>query len=47
MGTLPGVTASIGMAQMRQGDSLISLISRADRALYRAKQRGRNQVCRA
>lgn len=47
MGTLPGVTASIGLAQMRQGDSLISLISRADRALYRAKQRGRNQVCRA
>ncbi|MCJ8169656.1 GGDEF domain-containing protein [Atopomonas sediminilitoris] len=47
MGTLPGVTASIGIAQMRTGDSLISLISRADRALYRAKEGGRNRLCRA
>lgn len=42
VGVLPGVTVSIGMAQMRPKDSLQSLIARADSALYRAKQQGRN-----
>lgn len=42
VGVLPGVTVSIGLAQMRLKDSLESLIARADSALYRAKQQGRN-----
>jgi diguanylate cyclase (GGDEF)-like protein len=44
-GALPGVTISIGVAQMKPKDSLESLISRADKALYRAKQDGRNRLC--
>lgn len=44
-GILPGVTVSIGMAQMRPKDSLQNLISRADQALYQAKQQGRNCLC--
>ncbi|MDH4580604.1 GGDEF domain-containing protein [Pseudomonas sp. BN415] len=39
------VTTSIGLAQMHPDDSLDSLIGRADRGLYRAKQSGRNCVC--
>ncbi|WP_271103221.1 sensor domain-containing diguanylate cyclase [Pseudomonas tohonis] len=39
------VTVSIGLAEMHQDDSLHSLIGHADRALYRAKQAGRNRVC--
>ena len=42
VGVLPGVTVSIGLAPMRPRDSLESLIARADGALYRAKQSGRN-----
>ncbi|WPC04184.1 GGDEF domain-containing protein [Pseudomonas benzenivorans] len=41
-GVLPGVTVSIGLALMRQRDELSDLIARADSALYRAKQQGRN-----
>lgn len=41
-GILPGVTVSIGMAQMQHKDGLESLIARADCALYKAKQQGRN-----
>jgi diguanylate cyclase (GGDEF)-like protein len=44
-GVLPGVTVSIGMAQMRPKDNLQSLIERADQALYQAKQQGRNCLC--
>lgn len=44
-GALPGVTVSIGMAQMRPKDSLQGLIARADQALYQAKQQGRNCLC--
>ena len=47
IGTLPGVTVSIGLAQMQAGDSLEALIGRADSALYSAKQTGRNRVCEA
>jgi len=46
-GTSLGVTVSIGVAEAGQDDgvdSLGSLLSRADRALYRAKQTGRNRV---
>jgi diguanylate cyclase len=39
------ITLSLGIAQMAWGDTLESLIERADAALYQAKERGRNQVC--
>lgn len=44
VGILPGVTVSIGLAQMQPKDSLESLIARADAALYKAKQQGRNRL---
>jgi diguanylate cyclase (GGDEF)-like protein len=37
-------TFSAGVAQMAEGESLDSLMERADRALYRAKQGGRDQT---
>ena len=39
-----GWTVSQGVAQCRENESLDSLIHRADKALYRAKRNGRNQV---
>jgi diguanylate cyclase (GGDEF)-like protein len=42
---LAPVTVSIGLAALQPGDDLLSLLGRADRQLYRAKQNGRNQVC--
>lgn len=38
------LTASFGVAEMRRGERYESLFSRADAALYRAKDEGRNQV---
>lgn len=38
-------TISLGLTQLRLDDSLDSLIGRADRALYRAKESGRNRLC--
>ena len=39
------VTVSIGLSRLQPDDTLQSLIARADSALYRAKQNGRNQIC--
>ena len=39
------VTLSIGVAEYRCGEPLVSLIERADRALYSAKDVGRDCVC--
>ena len=47
IGGLPRVTASIGCAHAQPGDTVEALMARADRALYDAKEGGRNQVRRA
>jgi diguanylate cyclase (GGDEF)-like protein len=39
------VTVSVGLAQLTPRDDLESVLGRADRALYRAKQLGRDRVC--
>jgi len=36
------ITISVGVSHFQQGDSIEKVISRADSALYRAKDRGRN-----
>lgn len=41
------ITASFGVAEQRGGEAIERLLSRADGALYRAKQTGRNKVERA
>jgi diguanylate cyclase len=41
---LPGITVSIGVAQLQAGESMVDLIERCDRALYKAKDAGRNRV---
>jgi len=38
------LTVSIGVAQYKPGEQIIDTFARADEALYRAKQRGRNRV---
>lgn len=38
------VTISLGVASMRAGDSLVSLIARSDAALYEAKNAGRDRI---
>jgi diguanylate cyclase len=43
-GTELQVTVSIGVAQIETSESLATLISRADEALYAAKEAGRNRV---
>jgi diguanylate cyclase len=41
---LGGITASIGVAEFRENESVSGLMERADRCLYRAKSGGRNRV---
>jgi diguanylate cyclase (GGDEF)-like protein/PAS domain S-box-containing protein len=41
------VTASFGVASLIEGDTPISLVDRADKALYGAKREGRNRVVAA
>lgn len=44
LGTSAINTLSIGVACYRHGDTIASILSRADEAMYRAKATGRNQV---
>lgn len=39
------VTVSLGLSQWQPGEALHDLLGRTDRALYRAKQAGRDRVC--
>jgi diguanylate cyclase (GGDEF)-like protein len=45
-GRTVGVGISVGLAVAEEGESAVDLRARADRALYRAKQRGRHRVAR-
>ena len=42
---LPSVTVSLGVAEHKGDQSLAELVGAADRALYRAKETGRNRTC--
>ncbi|WP_347904566.1 diguanylate cyclase [Pseudomonas purpurea] len=39
------ITVSIGLTTLQTDDTLHNLLSRADQAMYRAKQSGRNRTC--
>ena len=38
------LTTSIGVTRLKAGESLDSALGRADEALYRAKETGRNRI---
>ncbi|WP_024789563.1 diguanylate cyclase [Lebetimonas sp. JH292] len=38
------VTISFGISELKENDDNISIVNRADRALYKAKEKGRNMV---
>lgn len=42
--TIGQVTVSVGISMMRPDDTPLNIIERADNALYKAKESGRNQV---
>lgn len=44
---MPGITVSIGLAEYASGEEIDSLMSRADLALYEAKNAGRNRCIAA
>jgi len=46
-GTTPKLTVSAGVATLSPGDNALSLLQRADKALYRSKADGRNRVTAA
>jgi len=39
------ITASIGVALWQKDEPVESILSRADEAMYKAKESGRNRVC--
>ena len=41
---VPGITCSFGVTSSVPGDSVAAMITRADQALYRAKNAGRNRI---
>ncbi|MEO1141797.1 MAG: hypothetical protein AAFW66_05565, partial [Pseudomonadota bacterium] len=41
------ITSSFGVAELRPGETYLSLFNRADKALYVAKEQGRDIVIRA
>ncbi len=46
-GRMLGVTASLGVAERMPGEEIAEMIRRADDALYRAKDEGRNRIVHA
>jgi diguanylate cyclase (GGDEF)-like protein len=45
VGGAASLTVSVGVANMRDGESAEELVARADQAVYAAKHGGRNRVC--
>ena len=43
-GTILQITVSIGYAERIENDTVTSLIERADKAMYYAKENGRNRI---
>ena len=41
---LPPVTISIGVAAVNKGEAIDAVVEAADKALYRAKNNGRNRI---
>ena len=39
------ITISIGVTELKESDDSLSIFERADKALYEAKQTGRNKIC--